>query len=873
MNLNMTTPIFFLTVTRRCQFALLVTSVLLALNGARAATWAGFLDLSTNLLTQNISFTGTTNPAAGDSNENYYDGDMGDFDGDGWHDRALIARYGLLFNTGAGIMTPAANTIGGGTFRFGDKDGFGNDAAQWADVDNDGDYDILQGGNGEQFTLQINAGLGRFTTKPIPSVSALNIVNIDFDRDGDVDLAIAHSFCSDVQCGHGCPEVGCGPGIGNWPKQFNLFVNDGNGNFTNVTTSRGFINNFGTNLIMGVAAGDVDNDGDFDLLMINGIQRGITLGRNNGAGFFTTNLIPFAVAMAPIRPISSGFSQGMNLGDIDDDGDLDIVAALDRDTAGSPHPRVAHAVFINDGAGNFVEQTATRFTVAGTNFFAGGNGKLIDVDYDGDLDFFAFDFGANKHVQVYLNNGAGNFTYSTNDSRFFGGGASTGTGSDNDVTDLNRDGSYDVWIGAAGQNPRTLINTFQSPDGLPANMPRNLTVLAATNGGIALSWKHPAYADVARWYKVYRSTAPQLAATDRRVLKRVAISRHQDEGFAAPITRFTTTAYLNDPDVTLVGTNNEVQFIDRTAVPGITYYYSVSHVGTENIDGVPTAEVAAIIPSSGGPDTTAPMLTIVSPIQQDWWAYPRIVLDYADSGSGINASSLRVSMNRALGDPLAGGRVAGTDITDLFYRKDGNAYIAALAPPLALPNNTLVTLTASITDNAGNSRTQSVQFFVSVVAPQLPTAAIGNTATNGLVPLAIPLSGAGSTDSDGKILRWEWYFGDGTTALGRNVTKTYARGGTYNVTLLVRDTQGGVSTTSRSITVADFAILNAITAGTNFSLSFPTATNRNYTVERTASLNPTNWTAFTTVPGNGSVRTVINTNATNAQQFFRVRVD
>ena len=325
--------------------------------------------------------------------------------------------------------------------------------------------------------------------------------------------------------------------------------------------------------------------------------------------------------------------------------------------------------------------------------------------------------------------------------------------------------------------------------------------------------------------------------------------------------------------MTLIGTNNEVRFTDTNVVPGVTYYYSVAHVGTENIESVPTAEVAATVPAAGGPDTTAPILAIVSPVQQDWSAYARIVLEYADGGSGINPASLRVSMNRALGNPAAGGRAADADISDLFYRKDGNGYIAAMAPPLALPNSTLVTLTASIADNAGNSRTQSVQFFVSVVAPQLPTAAISNTATNGLAPLAVPLSGTGSSDVDGKVMRWEWYFGDGTTALGRNVTKTYARGGTYNVTLLVRDTHGGVSTASRSVTVADFTILNASAAGTNFSLSFPTATNRSYTVERTASLTPASWNPLTTVPGNGSVRTVINTNATNAQQFFRVRVE
>src|SRR5437867_3358828 len=293
-------------VTSRLAATWIVASLfLLAALLAHAAPWGGFADRSTNLMTFTFSFTGTTNPAAGDSNENYYDGDMGDFDGDGWMDRALIARYGLLLNTGGGFMTPAANTIVGGTYRFGDKDGVGNDAAQWADVDNDGDLDIIQGGNGEILTLQINAGLGRFTTKPIPSVSALNIVNIDLERDGDVDLAIAHAFCSDVQCGHGCPDTNC---AGNWPKQFALFLNDG-------------------------------------------------------------------------------------------DGDLDLVCALDRDTAGSPHPRVAHAIFINDGNGNFVEETATRFIVAGTNFYAGGNGKLMDIDYDGDLDFFAFD-AKTRHFQV-----------------------------------------------------------------------------------------------------------------------------------------------------------------------------------------------------------------------------------------------------------------------------------------------------------------------------------------------------------------------------------------------------------------------------------------------------------------------------------------
>lgn len=103
--------------------------------------------------------------------------------------------------------------------------------------------------------------------------------------------------------------------------------------------------------------------------------RETTLVRNNGSGIFTTNTFPFAVPLAPIQPIGSGFAQGMNLGDIDADGDLDLVCPLDRDT--SPNPRGAHAVFINDGVGNSVEETATPFTVAGTDFYSGALGSSL----------------------------------------------------------------------------------------------------------------------------------------------------------------------------------------------------------------------------------------------------------------------------------------------------------------------------------------------------------------------------------------------------------------------------------------------------------------------------------------------------------------
>jgi hypothetical protein len=837
-----------------------------------AADWGGLIDRSSQLRTDTFSFTGS-NSEAYDSNENYYDGDFADFDGDGLMDRGLGARYGLLKNTGDGFMTPYSgpNLV---NFLFrGWVPGWGEDAFQWADVDNDGDLDVLQGGNGEPFTLQINAA-GRFRTKWTKTGSALSIVNIDIDKDGDVDLAVAHSFCSDVTCGHGCPETNC---AGTWPKEFRLWLNDGAGNFTDVSAARGF-SNFGTNLICGVAAGDVDGDGDFDLMMINGIGRGITRARNNGAGSFTNTLIPFAVAMAPIRPLASGFGQGMNLGDIDGDGDLDLAIALVRDPAGSSHRKVGHAIFINDGTGNFLDETATRFdaTQATNNFLIGDNGKLVDLDYDGDLDFVAFDSRTARLLQLYLNDGTGRFTYSSNYSMILLGGTSgSGTGADTDVTDVDGDGTYDCWVGSAGSDVRILINSYRSPDGLPANVPRNFQVVSANSNGVTLSWQHPAYADVTRWYKVYRSTAPGLTRSDWRLIKRVTNSRHQDEGFVAPITRFTTTAYLNDPDVTFIGASNQVQFIDRTAAPGVIYYYAVTHVGTENTESRQTTAVAATIPPLTGLDTTKPFLDIVSPRMQDWSALPRIVLQYGDGGSGIDTATLRVSFNAPLGSGNSGtgGRAANADISDLFFRKDDKAYIAALQPPLSLATNTLVTLTARISDRAGNATTNQVQFFVSISSAQPPSAVLTVSPTNGLAPLVVNSSANGSSDPDGKLLSWEWYFGDGTTGLGRNLTKTFTTGGSFPVMLLVRDAQGGVGSATRTITVSDFLILSASMIATNFTLSFPTATNSTYVVERTASLSPPGWTELIVRTGNGSVQTVTHTNVPDRQQFYRVRVD
>lgn len=121
-----------------------------------------------------------------------------------------------------------------------------------------------------------------------------------------------------------------------------------------------------------------------------------------------------------------------------------------------------------------------------------------------------------------------------------------------------------------------------------------------------------------------------------------------------------------------------------------------------------------------------------------------------------------------------GGRPANTDFSDLFFRKDERTYIVALSNGFTLPVNQLTTMTVTVADKTGNSRTRTVMVFPNDPVPVSPTAAFAASVT-GLGPLTVDFDASASTASSTKIAKWEWYFGDGTTALGRTFRKTFLR--------------------------------------------------------------------------------------------------
>lgn len=117
----------------------------------------------------------------------------------------------------------------------------------------------------------------------------------------------------------------------------------------------------------------------------------------------------------------------------------------------------------------------------------------------------------------------------------------------------------------------------------------------------------------------------------------------------------------------------------------------------------------------------------------------------------------------------------------------------------ATPGTYAATLT--VTDNSGLTASASATVTVSAVNLAPKAVAVAST-TTGVAPLAITFDGAGSADPDGTIVSYKWSFGDGTTATGATVTKTYSKSGTYAAKLTVTDNKGATGTASLSIKVS-----------------------------------------------------------------------
>jgi ASPIC and UnbV/Secretion system C-terminal sorting domain/FG-GAP-like repeat/Ig-like domain CHU_C associated len=263
-----------------------------------------------------------------------------DIDNDGWADAWGCHDDGhsaIFHNDGTGALTDGASMIDLTYYPevSGGNDNSGNYGTTWTDFDRDGDLDLFIA-KCRQFIsdpydarrtniLLMNDGNGNYTHhNPVTGVAHAaerGLVNLqqswtadfaDVDNDGDFDAFITtHS------------------------GTLELYENDGNGYFTNITAGSGLeISGF---FLQGKLE-DFDNDGFVDILYSGG-NHGYF--RNNGNKTFTAANSTFAAAQT---------MHSFGVGDLNHDGWLDVYGTYG--TSYVTPSNTADRVFLNNGGSN-----------------------------------------------------------------------------------------------------------------------------------------------------------------------------------------------------------------------------------------------------------------------------------------------------------------------------------------------------------------------------------------------------------------------------------------------------------------------------------------------------------------------------------------
>ena len=277
--------------------------------------------------------------------------------------------------------------------------GRGTHGSVFADLDNDGDYDLLNATTDIRIYFHRNEGGGYFTDVTDQTginstyIATRGVTALDADGDGDLDI-FGNNGWQTVEKGN--------------TGENEFYINEGNFKFRQV--DQGLAGPFGG---QGVTDIDLDLDGDVDLLL----ARKDVLFENDGLGHFTQ------------KPLGHNHRAGAGwmAGDFDSDGDFDLACVEDLVF----REKYEISLFRRDQNGLY--QLTQRLPADR----GGAMGSFGDLDNDGDLDFYAS--GDNK---IYLNDGSGTFTAKEN----CGMDAHRDDPRAVSMADIDNDGDLDIMI-------------------------------------------------------------------------------------------------------------------------------------------------------------------------------------------------------------------------------------------------------------------------------------------------------------------------------------------------------------------------------------------------------------------------------------------
>jgi hypothetical protein len=271
-------------------------------------------------------------------------------------------------------------------------------------------------GDGTYLPVTHSAGV---TSRPQWHTSA---VMADLDRDGDLDLYVCTYVPFDPMTHEPCrrggkpdaPQEYCGPL--SYPQGLPeiLFRNDGDGTFTDVAPEAGVAGDLPNSKSLGVVASDLDKDGWPDLFVANDLVHNFVFHNRGGMKFI--DVAPAAGAATNAEGVDEA-SMGVACGDVDDNGYPDVLITNFYLEHATLYQSLTSA---SDLA--FQDSTRVAGLALATRHTMGWGTAFVDYDLDGRLDLFIVNGHLNPPggdledtryampAQLFHNDGRGRFS-------------------------------------------------------------------------------------------------------------------------------------------------------------------------------------------------------------------------------------------------------------------------------------------------------------------------------------------------------------------------------------------------------------------------------------------------------------------------------